>query len=253
MAQEMINQQKKEIEHQRDQLQNHVATKDKLFSIIAHDLRNPLHSILGFSELLVKNSALIEEQKKQEYIKLINESALHTHMLLENLLQWSRTQTDRIKFSPVMMDLYTVVEEAQNILKSSFEKKKLTFTSQVVRDTMVYADKNMVQTIIGNLLGNAIKFTPESGKITVSLQDQDNNILISISDTGIGINKEDLQKILNTDYFHTTPGTNGEAGTGLGINLCQDFVRRHGSTLNIESEPGKGSTLSFTLSKKPAE
>lgn len=252
-AQELINQHTQEIEQQRDQLQKLVVTKDKLISIIAHDLRNPIHSIMGFSDLLIKNMSSVDDDKRHEYNLLIYESAQQTHDLLENLLHWSRAQTDHIQYKPVMMDLYPVVNDIYYIIKVSLEKKKLTFTSEVTEETRVFADNNMIHTIIRNLLSNAIKFTPENGRITVGLKDQENDLLISISDTGVGIKKEDIGKVLSINDFHSTNGTDGERGTGLGLILCQDFIRQHGKTLEVESEPGKGSTFSFALSKKPAQ
>ena len=248
-AQAMISNHKEEIEAQRDQLQKLNNTKDKFLSIIAHDLRNPFHSILGFSELLARNADGIEEEKRKSYIELIHESALYAHDLLENLLQWSRSQTDRIKYSPALIDLHAVINEVQHISMASLEKKNLSFTSAVNIDTIVYSDKNMLSAIIRNLLNNAIKFTPEKGKISITLEDMGVQYIVSVTDSGIGIKKEDIDKILNREEFHTTAGTSGEAGTGIGLIIVSDFVKRLGGTLSIDSEQGKGSTFSFTLAK----
>ncbi len=247
-AQIMINKQKEEIEAQRDELQKLNNTKDKFLSIIAHDLKNPFHSILGFSELLAKNTG-IEEEKKATYIQLINESALFAHGLLENLLHWSKSQTDRIKYTPASFDIYDLLTEVQHITTASIEKKNLSYSSDVQKGTIVFSDRNMLNTIFRNLLTNAIKFTPEGGNISITLEDMGERYGISISDSGVGIKKEDIDRILSVEEYHTTTGTSGEAGTGLGLIIVSDFVKRHGGTLNIDSTPGKGSTFSFTLPK----
>jgi len=248
-AQAMINDQKKEIEAQRDKLQKLNNTKDKFLSIIAHDLKNPFHSILGFSDLLVKNGDGIEKEKQATYIQLINESALYAHGLLENLLQWSRSQTDQIKYSPSSIDIFELLTEVQHITVASLEKKNLSFTSAVPKGTIVFSDSNMLNTIFRNLLTNAIKFTPEGGTISIDLQDMGEKYKISIIDSGIGMEKEDIDRILSVEEYHSTAGTSGEAGTGLGLIIVSDFVKRHGGVLSIDSVPGKGSTFSFTLPK----
>lgn len=248
-AQAMISEQKEEIEGQRDQLEKLNRTKDKFMSIIAHDLRNPFHSILGFSDLLVRDDDELDEEKKMSFIRLINDSALFAHDLLENLLQWSRSQTDMIKYNPGQVNLKSVVDDVERISRASMEKKHLEFKCEVSSGDKVFGDANMLNAIIRNLLNNAIKFTPENGRITVSMESPDGNNVISISDTGIGIRKEDIERILNLEEFHSTSGTSGEPGTGLGLILVTDFISRHGGKLDISSEPGKGSTFSFNLPK----
>jgi len=231
------------------QLQKLNFTKDKFFSIIAHDLRNPFHSILGFTELLMKNYNGFDDTKKQEFIGLIFESSQYAHNLLENLLQWSRTQSDRIKYNPSDLSLYKIIDETMHVLNATLKKKELEFSSDIEKDIYVYADKNMLETVIRNLLNNAIKFTPSGGKISVSLKDNDKFVALSIADTGVGINPEDIPKLFQFDEFHTTSGTTGEPGTGLGLIICHEFIKKHGGELSIKSEPGKGSTFTFTLPK----
>jgi len=248
-AQEIINQQKKEIENQRDELERLNNTKDKFFSIIAHDLRNPFNSILGFSELLIKDFANIEDQRKKEFIGLIFESSQNAHNLLENLLQWSRTQSDSIKFNPSELSLSHIIGENLHLFHVSLEKKNITFTSEIDANTTIYADKNMTGTVIRNLLNNAIKYTPDGGKISIKCQDKGGFMAIDVADTGIGINSEDLPKLFHLEEFHTTLGTEGETGTGLGLIVCQDFIQRHGGKISVISEPGKGTTFTFTLPK----
>ena len=247
MAQGLISEQKKEIEDQRDELEKLNRTKDKFMSIIAHDLRNPFHSILGFSDILVQNGKELDEEKKMSYIRLINDSALFAHDLLENLLQWSRSQTEMIRFNPSHVDLKTIVRDVERISRASMEKKHLEFSCDISEGNKVYADENMLNAIIRNLLNNAIKFTPENGRIAVTMETMNGQHRISVSDTGTGIKKEDVDKILNIDEFHSTAGTSGEPGTGLGLILVTDFIARHGGKLEIDSKPGKGSTFSFSL------
>jgi len=231
------------------QLQKLNFTKDKFFSIIAHDLRNPFHSILGFTELLSKNWGGFDDEKKQEFNGLIYESAQYAHNLLENLLQWSRTQTDRIKYSPSRLSLTKIIDETEHVLNATLLKKGLTFSCNVDKNIYVTADKNMIETVLRNLLNNAIKFTPSGGEISVSAEDAGAFIALSIADTGVGINPEDIPKLFKFDEFHTTAGTAGEPGTGLGLIICNEFVRKHCGEIKVKSEPGKGSTFTFTLPK----
>jgi len=231
------------------QLQRLNFTKDKFFSIIAHDLRNPFHSILGFTELMAKNWGGFDDEKKQEFNGLVYESAQYAHNLLENLLQWSRTQTDRIKFSPSRLSLSKTISDTMNVFNSTLVKKGLTFSSDVSKEIYVSADKNMLETVIRNLLNNAIKFTAAGGNITVSAKDAGNFISLSINDTGVGIKPEDIPKLFQFDEFHTTAGTAGEPGTGLGLIICHEFIKRHGGEITVKSELGKGSSFSFTLPK----
>lgn len=251
-AQEMINQQKKEIEIQRDKLEKLNKTKDKFFSIIAHDLRNPFQSIQGFSDLLVKDYERIDDERKREFITLIFESSQYAHNLLENLLQWSLTQSDTIKFNPSDFSLSNIIYENLHVFHASIEKKELTVTSAIDEGIMLYADKNMTDTIIRNLLINAIKYTPNGGKISITYQDNGEYIAVSITDTGIGINPEDLPKLFHLEEFHTTNGTAGETGTGLGLIICRDFIEKNGGKISVTSEPGKGTTFTFTLPKSKA-
>jgi PAS domain S-box-containing protein len=224
-------------------------TKDKFFSIIAHDLRNPFHSILGFSELLMKNYQGFDDAKKQEFIGLIYESSEYAHNLLENLLQWSRTQTDRIKYNPSQQSLSQIIDETVHVLNASIKKKNLVFNSEIENGISVYVDRNMIETVVRNLLNNAIKFTPSGGKITLSAKDNGNFMAISITDTGVGISQEDLPRLFQFEDFHTTTGTAGELGTGLGLIICYEFIKKHGGEILVKSELGKGSIFTFTLPK----
>lgn len=231
------------------QLQKLNITKDKFFSIIAHDLRNPFHSILGFSDLLMKNFKDFDDAKKMEFIGLIYESSEHAHNLLENLLQWSRTQTDSIKYNPSQQSLSKIVSDTMHILNASLKKKGLTFSSEIDESETVYVDKNMIETVIRNLVNNAIKFTASGGKITISAKNNHHFLEVSVSDTGIGISPENLPRLFQFEDFHSTQGTAGELGTGLGLIICHEFIKKHGGEMSVTSEQGKGSIFTFTLPK----
>ncbi len=246
-AEEKINKQKTEIEKQRDELKKLNATKDKFFSIIAHDLKNPFHSIMGFSDLLTRSYDEIEEEKKKEFLSLIKESSASAYALLENLLQWARTQTNRIKFNPAKFDLSALIEDNKQMIGVHAQNKNLKIVTPEKDNLEVFADYNMVNTIIRNILSNAVKFTPEGGKITVNTEKTDSRMFINIEDTGVGIDNKDMSKLFKLDEFHTTTGTSGETGTGLGLIVCKEFVKKHKGDLTVEGEKGKGTTFTFSL------
>jgi two-component system sensor histidine kinase/response regulator len=250
-AQDLINHQKSELETRGKQLEEANITKDKFFSIIAHDLKNPFHSIMGFTDLMARNYDQIDDARKREYLGLINESTQYAHNLLENLLNWSRAQTNSIRYNPAKTELHSPVLEIYRILHSSMEKKNLNFESRVPENTMAFADPNMIQTILRNLLSNAIKFTPENGSIWVSAKARGDRIVVSVQDTGMGIPEDQQKKLFSFGEFHTTKGTDGEQGTGLGLLICHEFVKKHGGALRLESSPGAGTTFYFDIPSNP--
>ncbi len=246
-AQDMVNTQKAEIELQRDQLEKANITKDKFFSIIAHDLKNPFHSIMGFTDLLIKNYNDFEDTKKKEFLGLINESSQYANNLLDNLLHWSRTQTDRIKYSPIKFDLHSLVNEIQHMLHGNAEKKQLALLNLVPEASYVYADKNMIHTVLRNMVSNSIKFTPAEGTISVEAVPEKDFIQVNVKDNGVGIPMDKQGKLFNFEEFHSTSGTAGEPGTGLGLIICFEFIKKHGRELSFSSESGKGTTFTFIL------
>jgi PAS domain S-box-containing protein len=250
-AQDLINRQKSELEERGEQLEQANLTKDKFFSIIAHDLKNPFHSILGFTELIVRNYDEIDDARKREYLGLINESSQYAHNLLENLLNWSRTQTDQIKYNPARIKLNSLVLDIFRILHSSMEKKNLRFENRIPENIQAFADPNMIQTVLRNLLSNAIKFTPENGSITVIAEAGGDRIVVCVQDTGMGIPEDQQKKLFSFGEFHTTKGTEGEQGTGLGLLICHEFVKKHGGTLRLESSPGAGTAFYFDIPSNP--
>ena len=246
-AQDIVNTQKTEIELQRDQLEKANITKDKFFSIIAHDLKNPFHSIMGFTDLLIKNYNDFEDTKKKEFLGLINESSQYANNLLDNLLYWSRTQTDSIKYSPIKFDLHSLVNEIQHMLHGNAEKKQLAVLNLVPEASYVYADKNMIHTVLRNLVSNSIKFTPAEGTISVEAVPEEDFIHVNVKDNGVGIPLDKHGKLFSFEEFHSTSGTAGEPGTGLGLIICFEFVKKHGRELSFSSESGKGTTFTFIL------
>lgn len=237
-----------QIQEQKNELSKLNSTKDKLFSIIAHDLKNPFHSIMGFSDLLLRSFDSIDDEKKKEFIALMNDSSSSAYGLLENLLNWARTQTNRIKFNPSSIDVAAIVREVYQIMAVNAQKKGIELVlSEDFKEVFAYADYNMVFTIFRNLVNNALKFTEKSGEISVSTRTRNNRLEISVTDTGIGMTDEEKEKLFHLDKFHTKAGTSGEAGTGLGLIVCREFALIHGSDIRIESEEGRGSTFFFSL------
>ncbi len=249
-AQDIVNTQKAEIELQRDQLEKANITKDKFFSIIAHDLKNPFHSIMGFTDLLIKNYNDFEDTKKKEFLGLINESSQYANNLLDNLLHWSRTQTDSIKYSPIKFDLHSLVNEIQHMLHGNAEKKQLAVLNLVPEASYVYADKNMIHTVFRNLVSNSIKFTPAEGTISVEAVPEEEFIHIIVKDNGVGIPLDKHGKLFSFGEFHSTSGTAGEPGTGLGLIICFEFIKKHGRELSFSSESGKGTSFTFDLASQ---
>ncbi len=246
-AEDLIKKQKTELEIRGRELEKANLTKDKFFSIIAHDLKNPFHTIIGFSELLLRDYKDLDDQRKREYLRLINESSQQANTLLENLLNWSRTQTGRIQCNPSLMELNSTVHQVRGRLHSAMKSKEIVFENKVPVDTPVWADQNMIRTVLRNLMSNAVKFTPPKGRLEVSSEKDAGRVTVRVSDTGVGIAKDKLDKLFDLGELSTTQGTDGEQGTGLGLLICHEFVIQNGGTLNVSSQEGKGSTFSFDL------
>jgi len=223
------------------------ATKDKFFSIISHDLRNPFISIIGMSEILLEDYKEIPEEERINFIIQINSAGKFTHHLLENLLNWAGMQTERIKVNKTNFNLREVVDEIIQLNSTNAKMKSIELFSSVHEKTIINADKFMIDTVIRNLVSNAIKFTGEGGKISVSSETKDEKIFITIEDNGVGIQPENLKKLFRIDNQVKTKGTAGEAGSGLGLILCKEFIEKNDGTIAVESEQGKGSRFILTL------
>ena len=240
---------REQLKENEENLKKLNATKDKFFSIIAHDLINPIGNIMNFSNLLTENFGNFNNEQNKEFIKDISEASKSTFNLLQNLLEWSRTQTNRIEFLPEIFNIEKIVNKNIVLLKSIANTKDISIISKVNSKHKVFADKNMVTTIIRNLISNAIKFTVK-GNITIYSEKDGNHIKTSIVDTGIGIKKENISKLFSLNKNISGTGTSGEKGTGLGLILCKEFVERNNGEIWIESEVGKGSKFIFTLPAK---
>lgn len=223
------------------------ATKDKFFSIIGHDLRNPLNALIGFSELIAANSREFSKEDIHRYSVIINESAKNIHQLIENLLNWSRAQTGNIDFSPAHIPLSDFVSEIHKVLKINADNKNIRIDIDIPETIKVFADKNLLSTILRNLISNAVKFTTEGGKVFITAEEDNGKILVSVTDTGIGMNQEQVDLLFTLGTSKSTPGTTKEQGTGLGLILCKEFIEMHDGEIWAESEQGKGSTFKFTI------
>jgi two-component system sensor histidine kinase/response regulator len=228
------------------QLKQALAIKDQFFSIIAHDLGNIFHTSLGASRLLVNRKGALEEEDADEMLSMIQDSLNKGEQLLKNLLEWSRSQRGKISMAPAAFQLRAIIDYNLRALEAQANRKNIHLSSWV-GDISVVADQNMFNTVIRNLLSNAIKFTPAGGSVTISAEEQDHRVEISISDTGVGIKPKDIDKLFQIDVRHTTLGTAQEQGSGLGLLLCQEFIDKNGGTLGVESEWGKGSRFYINL------
>ncbi len=229
------------------QLEELNATKDKLFSIIGHDLRSPIGGLKQLVELTLSTSDLSDVLNISEILEDIRKSASTTYDLLENLLAWAKSQRSTVVFKPTQVNLHETIEACVLLLEETIRSKNICIHNHASHKQLVYADPNMLMTILRNLLTNAIKFTHPDKHIYVSVMDTEKDILISVKDEGVGINPENLNKLFKPNDFLTTYGTSGEKGTGLGLLLCKEFVDKHGGEIWVESELGKGSEFKFTL------
>lgn len=224
-------------------------SKDKFFSIIAHDLRGPFNAIIGFSELLNTELDSFNEMERRTMIRNIHDASVSTFKLLENLLEWSRIQTGRTRPNPENVDISTIVNTSLTFLKPMAEKKKIKLFSGIHFGTIAFCDENMITTVIRNLISNAIKFTNPLGDIRIWATEKEKVIEVVIADNGVGIPPENQAKLFRLDESVKTRGTSGEVGTGLGLILCREFIELNGGRIWVESVPDKGSQFKFTLQK----
>ncbi|MGE4569557.1 MAG: ATP-binding protein [Bacteroidales bacterium] len=229
------------------------ATKDKFFSIIAHDLKGAFNSLMGLSDFLIADFANLPDSERMEILSHIKAVSDSSYKLLQNLLDWARVQTGKIPFAPAMVDLSMAVENELTFFCGQASQKQIVL-KKVFPDATVqaYADLNMLSTILRNLISNALKFTYPGGQVTITVADAGDFAEISVSDTGIGIAPENLQRLFKVSEHVKSYGTNREEGTGLGLILCREFVQKHGGAISVESSP-KGSRFYFTLPKQPAK
>jgi len=246
--QEKILEQNQMLENRNMQLDELNRTKNRFLSIIAHDLKNPINTLIGFSDLLRNNFNKFTDEKKYNYIEKINTSSNHIFNLLNNLLSWARSQSDLIKVDKELFDIKDLIIENVGFEKDNAEVKKIKIDIEQIINQSVFADKNMVSTIIRNLLSNAIKFTPYNGKIHISTERYSSTKLkINIKDSGIGMTQEKVDKLFSIEYSSSTRDTENKIGTGLGLLVCKEFIEKNNGKIFIESKLEKGSTFSFTI------
>jgi signal transduction histidine kinase len=230
-------------------------SKDKFFSIVAHDLKGPFMPLLGNAELIAEMADTMEPAEIKKIGEGIHHSAQRVFDLLENLLQWASMQMGRMEYKPTSINLQQIVQQSIEPWIDSSNSKKIILENRVVDNLFVYADKNMLSMVIRNLINNALKFTPNGGRIAIDANDlgvinQGKNpklIKISVSDTGVGINQEDIDKLFKIEVHHSTTGTANETGTGLGLIMCKEMVEMNGGKIWVESKLGSGTVVKFTI------
>ena len=252
---------RKEVEEERERLVDELrkseeamrelnASKDRLFSIISHDLRNPFATLLGYCELLQSDDFEWTEEEIKETIDSIGNVARRTYTLLENLLEWSSVQTERAEHQPSEISVSQIVLDATVQLEQAAQSKQVSLCNDVEAGCRAFADPDMVSSVVRNLLSNAVKFSRSGGEVRVNARESDAYVEVSVEDNGVGISEEDAKGLFRVDSRHTTFGTANERGTGLGLLLCKELVERNGGEIQLESEAGKGTTVRFTLPRE---
>ncbi|MGM0582321.1 MAG: tetratricopeptide repeat-containing sensor histidine kinase [Bacteroidota bacterium] len=237
------------VKAQNDELEDLNATKDKFFSIISHDLKGPLNSLTSFSGLLMNHTSSLSTEEIQMLAKDLDNSLKNLFALLENLLQWSRSQTGNIEFKAEEFDLTEMLNENKKLLDKQAENKNIDIEVKNSKPIKAIAHPNSITTVIRNLLSNAIKFTEDAGQIKMGVVEEKNRYVVKIADNGVGMPKEVANKIFRIDTKHSTQGTAKEKGTGLGLILCKEFIEKNGGEIWVKSEEGKGTIFSFSIPK----
>lgn len=236
-----------DIKHKNAELQRLSDDKDILMSILAHDLITPFNSMLGFLDLLSENLREYDVHTLENYISIVNNSAKGAFNLLNDILLWTRSQSGAIPFEPKIFNLKSSIKEVTEFLKPNANTKNITINIDESDKTVVFADVDMLNTILRNLISNAIKFTDSGGIVNISSERTESDILVTISDNGIGIAPNILPRLFDTTKLYSTRGTANEKGTGFGLMLCKKFVEEHGGEIWAESKLGRGSKFKFTL------
>jgi len=235
---------------QNEKLRQLNSTKDKFFTIIGHDLKGPLNSLISFSSLLINHTSTLTEDEIKTIARDLDKSLKNLYELLDNLLGWARSQTSTMDFQPEVFKIAPVIKESVRILAKAAINKRIKMQLIVEGQTEVFADINSVRTVIRNIISNAIKFTNDDGAITIFVDEWKDTVEIGVRDTGVGMSLEDQSRVFDISSKHSTVGTNREKGTGLGLILCKEFVDMNGGNISVESELGSGTTFKFTLPKK---
>jgi signal transduction histidine kinase len=247
LAKEELKQQNEKLKQSEKQLKELNTTKDKLFSIIAHDLRSPFNSILGFSEPLDETEKDAFNKESAHNLEIINATAKKTLALLDNLLNWAKSQIGQINYEPERIILSSVILEIIEISNPTAQIKNITINYSQLNNIEVFADPNLFKSILLNLICNAIKFTHNNGRIDIEAKLISKQVEISVTDNGVGMSQEILNKLFKIDSGITLNGTANEKGSGLGLLICKEFVEKHGGRIWVESEIRKGSRFVFTI------
>jgi signal transduction histidine kinase len=247
---QQLEQKQEEVIQANKKLQEINAMRDKLFSIISHDLRNPFASIASFSRIIKRDIHELNTDELQELAIELDRSVSNINTLLDNLLHWSMAQTGKLSYNPEYIMLTKLVDENIDLVLATAKGKGIEISNTIDKDVVVWSDVNMTNSIIRNLLSNAIKYVNSGGSITLSSERVDDMIHVFVADTGVGIGDEGKSKILKPDYLLSTYGTNDEKGSGLGLLICKEFTEKQGGKIWFTSEPDIGSTFFFSL---PAE
>jgi PAS domain S-box-containing protein len=229
------------------ELQKLNLNKDRFISILGHDLKGPMHGILGLMELLHEDFSNMQREEIKEVIDLVFQSTKNASNLLEDVLLWAIAQSGKMEFNSVKINFKDNCLDVIELIQSSANAKNISIQLNSDDSLVVNADKNMLDTVLRNLISNAVKFTNKDGKIIISTKKNHKNTIISIIDNGIGINSKDINKIFDKSLLFTSIGTNAEKGTGFGLKLCHDFIEKHGGEIWVEGEEGKGTTFNFSL------
>lgn len=244
---ELVKERTQEIEKANEQLQELIATKNKFFSIIAHDLSSPFTGLIGVSEFLSENYESMDKEEIKTMVTILKDSSQNAYYLLQNLLNWSRSQTGSLKICPGKIDLRQLVDEEIHIAFQASTNKEIQIVSKVNDNFIIYTDRNILNTILRNLINNAIKFTPRKGLVLINSSQDGHNYLISVKDTGIGISKENLKNIFNLETASSRLGTESEKGTGLGLKLCKEFVEKLNGKIWADSSVLTGSEFIVSI------
>lgn len=235
------------LSEKNEQLEKYNTAKDKLFRILSHDLRSPLSSMISFLDLVMYEIKEENYANIEYYAKMISQSAQEGYELLDNLLNWTVLQSGKEIVTPQKIDIEKLTDHIISLFQISLETKKIQIIKNIEPELCVFADRLMIETVVRNLISNAIKFSHNNGSIKISAYKEENNVIIEIKDTGIGINHENIKKMFDIKRSFSSEGTNHEKGTGLGLILCKEFIEKNNGTIEVSSEIGKGSAFKIIL------
>ncbi len=238
-----------ELMQKNTELQLSNNTRNKLLSVISHDLRSPFHPILNMSDILMTDLEILTPKEIKQFSEDIHNSAVKVMNLLENLLKWTRVQSGALRYNPVTVDLNNLVRETLNSIRHNLNVKAITVNTDISPGVVIEGDVSMLQSIIQNLFTNAVKFSYPGSSIDITLTSSRDQVVLTVADHGVGMTGEQKEKLFIEHEIESTPGTASEKGSGLGLSLCFEFVSKHNGTIEVESEPGAGTKFIVKLPK----